>query len=71
MAVRKYRERMDFAQLTNDEFYKRYRVNHATLTYSIAQLDAALAPNTDRSHGLSTMTYPFGQKYRYANISQR
>ncbi|XP_052248633.1 putative nuclease HARBI1 [Dreissena polymorpha] len=54
MAVREYRERIDIAQLTNDDLYKRYRVNHATLAYIIAQLDAALAPNTDRSHSLST-----------------
>ena len=53
MAVREYRERIDIAQLTNDDLYKRYRVNHATLAYIIAHLDAALAPNTDRSHSLS------------------
>ncbi|KAH3715991.1 hypothetical protein DPMN_058707 [Dreissena polymorpha] len=54
MAVHEYRERMDIAQLTNDDMYKRYRVNHAILAYIIAQLDAALAPNTDRNHSLST-----------------
>ncbi|KAH3736500.1 hypothetical protein DPMN_043070 [Dreissena polymorpha] len=54
MAVREYRERIDIAQLTNDDLYKRYRVNHATLAYIIAQLDAALAPYNDRSHSLST-----------------
>ncbi|KAH3711441.1 hypothetical protein DPMN_071110 [Dreissena polymorpha] len=54
MAVREYRERMDIAQLTNDVLYKRYRVNHTTLAYIIVQLDAALAPNSDRSHSLST-----------------
>jgi len=35
---------MDFAHLTNDELHKRYCVNHPTLAYIIAQLDAALAP---------------------------
>ncbi|KAH3713917.1 hypothetical protein DPMN_073720 [Dreissena polymorpha] len=52
--LREYREQMDIAQLTNDDLYKRYRVNHATLAYIIAQLDAASAPNTDRSQSLST-----------------
>ncbi|KAH3727240.1 hypothetical protein DPMN_053170 [Dreissena polymorpha] len=45
---------MDYLHLTNDELQKKYRVNHPTLQYLIDQLDAALRPKTDRSHGLST-----------------
>ncbi|KAH3782709.1 hypothetical protein DPMN_160628 [Dreissena polymorpha] len=66
MAVCEYRERMDFAQLTNDELYKRYCINHATLAHIIAQLDAALAPNTDRSYSLST-GYKVRMVYHYIN----
>ena len=54
MAAREYHDRLDIEQLTNDQLLKRYRVNHATLAYIIAKLDAALAPRTSRSHSLST-----------------